>query len=162
MIHTGIVDTGLSGRAEIHERSSKETTQPQRAKSVSEDKVERKADSVGKLVRNLNRGTTLADKLEVAESGPRRSKGLLGRKEFRPGEGLWIVPCEAVHTFFMQFPIDLVYLDRKYRVRKVRAGVLPWRISGCLSAHSVLELPAGTIRNTKTERGDALEIGGRR
>jgi len=158
MIHTGIVDIGLSGRAEIHERSSKETTQPQRAKSVSEDKVERKADNVGKLVRNLNRGTTLADKLEVAGSGPKRSKGLLGRKGLGPGEGLWIIPCEAVHTFFMQFPIDLVYLDRKHRVRKVRNSVPAWRISGCLSAHSILELPAGTIRSTRTEPGDILEI----
>jgi uncharacterized protein len=137
-------------------------TLTQRAKSVSEDKAERKALDVGKLVRNLNRGTNLADKLEVAASGPRRSKGLLGRKGLRPGEGLWIIPCEAVHTFFMQFPIDLVYLDRKYRVRKVRASVMPWRISACLSAHSVLELPAGTIQKTNTERGDVLEIGERR
>lgn len=114
------------------------------------------------MVRNLNRDTTLADKLEVAASGPRRSKGLLGRKGLGPGEGLWIIPCEAVHTFFMRFPIDLVYLDRKYSVKKVCAGVLPWRISGCLSAHSVLELPAGTIQKTNTERGDVLEIGERR
>lgn len=133
-------------------------TQPQRAKSVSEVKAERNAHEVDKLVRNLNRGTTIADKLEVAGSGPRRSKGLLGRKGLGSGEGLWIVPCEAVHTFFMQFPIDLVYLDTKYRVRKVRASVPPWRISGCLSAHSVLELPAGTIQKTNTECGDVLEI----
>lgn len=110
------------------------------------------------VVRNLTRNTQIADNLEVAGSGPKRSKGLLGRTGLGQGEGMWIVPCEAVHTFFMKFPIDLVYLDRKHRVKKVRDGVPAWRISGCLSAHSVLELPAGTIRNTRTERGDVLEI----
>lgn len=110
------------------------------------------------MVRNLTRDTQIADKLEVAGSGPKRSKGLLGRKGLGAGEGMWIVPCEAVHTFFMKFPIDLIYLDRKHRVKKTRDSVPAWRISGCLSAHSVLELPAGTIRETKTERGDVLEI----
>jgi hypothetical protein len=75
-----------------------------------------------------------------------------------PGGGLWIVPCESVHTFFMQFPIDLVYIDRNNRIRKVRESVPPWRLSVCLSAHSILELPAGTIRRTQTQRGDTLEI----
>lgn len=110
------------------------------------------------LVRNLTRSTQIADKLEVARSGPKRSKGLLGRSGLGPGEGMWIIPCEAVHTFFMKFSIDLIYLDRKLRVKKVRDSVSAWRISGCLSAHSVIELPAGTVRVTRTERGDLLEI----
>ena len=110
------------------------------------------------LVRNLTRNTELADKAELAGSGVKRSKGLLGRKGLACGEGMWIVPCEAVHTFFMQFPIDLVYLDRKLRIKKIRGNVRPWRISACLAAHSVIELPAGTIRDTRTECGDALEI----
>lgn len=109
-------------------------------------------------VRNLTRDTQIADKLEVAGSGPKRSKGLLGRKGLGKGEGLWIIPCEAIHTFFMRFPIDLIYLDRKHRVKKVRDSVPAWRISGCLSAHSVLELPAGTVRDTRTECGDILEL----
>jgi uncharacterized membrane protein (UPF0127 family) len=71
---------------------------------------------------------------------------------------MWIIPCEAIHTFFMQFAIDLVYLDRKMRVKKVRDSVRPWRISICLSAHSVIELPEGTIRDSRTECGDILEI----
>ena len=108
---------------------------------------------------NATRGTLLAERLESAHTGPSRRKGLLGRKGLEPGGGLWIVPCESVHTFFMQFPIDLVYLDRKHTVKKVRNSVGPWRLSGCLSAKSVLELPAGTIRETLTERGDTLEIG---
>jgi uncharacterized membrane protein (UPF0127 family) len=109
-------------------------------------------------VSNLTRHTVLASCMEVADSGPKRNKGLLGRSRLSPGEGLWIVPCEAVHTFGMKFPIDLVYLDRKRRIVKVRAGVPPWRLSACLSAHSVLELAAGAIRNTQTSPGDMLEF----
>jgi uncharacterized protein len=116
-------------------------------------------DSDARLqVSNVTRGAVLATRLEVADSGPKRNKGLLGRKGLDPGEGLWIIPCESVHTFFMQFPIDLVYLDRKNRIRKLRSAVGPWRLSACLSAHSILELPAGTIQNTKAERGDLLEF----
>jgi uncharacterized membrane protein (UPF0127 family) len=109
-------------------------------------------------VKNLTRQTLLADWLEIADSGPKRNKGLLGRKQLSPGEGLWILPCESVHTFGMQFSIDLVYLDKKHRIRKVRGGVPPWRISACLSAHSVIELPSGTIRTTGTRKGDTLEF----
>jgi uncharacterized membrane protein (UPF0127 family) len=109
-------------------------------------------------VSNLTRSTVLATCLEVADSGAKRNKGLLGRKGLAPGEGLWIVPCESVHTFFMQFPIDLVYLDRKNRIRKVCDSVPPWRLSACFSAHSILELPSGTIRSTQTQPGDMLEF----
>jgi uncharacterized membrane protein (UPF0127 family) len=109
-------------------------------------------------VSNLTRNTVLAVCMEVADSGKKRNKGLLGRKNLAPGEGLWIIPCESVHTFFMQFPIDLVYLDRKKQIRKLRSAVPAWRISACLSAHSILELPAGTIRSTQTEYGDVLEF----
>jgi len=109
-------------------------------------------------VTNLTKGTVLATSLEVAKSASKRNKGLLGRKGLAAGEGLWIIPCESVHTFFMRFPIDLVYLDRNNRIKKVRASVPPWRLSACLSAHSILELPAGTARETQTQCGDLLEF----
>ena len=109
-------------------------------------------------VANRTRGTKLATQLEVADSAARRSKGLLGRTGLEPGQGLWIVPCESVHTFFMKFPIDLVYLDRKNRVKKARSSVGPWRLSACLSAHSIIELPAGTILSTQTRVGDEIEF----
>ena len=109
-------------------------------------------------VTNVTRGTVLATRLEAAHTGPTRRRGLLGRDGLERGEGLWIAPCESVHTFFMRFPIDLVYLDRERRIKKARSAVGPWRLSACLSAHSILELPAGTIRETQTERGDTLEI----
>lgn len=120
----------------------------------------RPSDAPDKRLRvtNPERSTVLANRLEVADSGPKRNKGLLGRDVLAPGEGLWIVPCESVHTFFMRFPIDLIYLDRKNKIKKLRSAVGPWRLSACLSAHSILELPAGTILSTQTRRGDTLEF----
>lgn len=107
---------------------------------------------------NLTRQVVIAERVEVADRGAKRRKGLLGRDGLGPGEGLWIVPCESVHTFGMRFPIDLIYLDRKKRVRKVKSGVPAWRLSACFSAHSVMELPAGAVRSSKTEPGDMLEF----
>jgi uncharacterized protein len=107
---------------------------------------------------NITRQTKLATSVEVASSGGRRSKGLLGRKGLAPGEALWIVPCEAVHTFGMQFSLDLVYLDRKHRIKKIKKNVPPWRISACLTAHSVVELPAGSILDTDAQPGDLVEL----
>lgn len=109
-------------------------------------------------VSNLTRQTILAARVEVADHGAKRSKGLLGRACLMPGEGLWIVPCEAVHTFCMRFAIDLVYIDRHKRVKKVRSDVMPWRMSACLSAYSVIELAAGTVRETRTQAGDVLDF----
>ncbi len=109
-------------------------------------------------VQNLTRKVELADRAEVADTSAKRRTGLLKHTGLEPGEGLWIVPCESVHSFFMKFTIDVLYLDRKHRVKKIRPEMAPWRISGCLTAHSVLELPAGTITRTGTVRGDQLEI----
>jgi uncharacterized membrane protein (UPF0127 family) len=105
-------------------------------------------------VRNVTRDIELASNAEVATSAAKRSKGLLGRREFLPGQALWIVPCESVHTFGMKFAIDLVYLDRHLRIRKIRRSVPPWRVSACLTAYSVIELPAGAIRPKDAEPGD--------
>jgi len=110
-------------------------------------------------VLNLTRGTVLATQMEPSHTGATRRKGLLGRDGLMPGGGLWIAPCESVHTFFMRFAIDLVYLDRENQIKKVRSSVGPWRMSACFEAHSVLELPAGTVSTTRTEPGDTVEIG---
>lgn len=100
----------------------------------------------------------LADAAEVADTSAKRRTGLLKHTSLEPGDGLWIVPCESVHSFGMKFTIDVLYLDRKQKVRKTRSEMVPRRISACLTAHSVLELPAGTISRTGTVAGDQLEI----
>jgi uncharacterized protein len=107
-------------------------------------------------VRNQTRNTVLGEAVEVADTSDKRRAGLLKHARLEPGSGLWIVPCESVHTFFMKFPIDLVYLDKKRKVRKVRHAVPAWRLSACLTAHSILELPAGTAAKTLTVAGDEL------
>lgn len=109
-------------------------------------------------VSNATQHNIVACDVEVAASSARRRKGLLGRDSLAPGEGLWITPCEAVHTFGMHFPIDLVYLDRFKRVKKIRSNIPSGRVSGCLFAHSVLELPAGTVEQTHIAPGDRLEF----
>ncbi len=107
-------------------------------------------------MRNQTRGTVLGRAVDVADTSAKRRTGLLKHERLEPGEGLWISPCESVHTFFMKFPIDLVYVDKRRKVKKVRHAVPAWRLSACLTAHSVLELPAGTARETGTRAGDEL------
>ena len=109
-------------------------------------------------MRNQTRNTVLGARVDVADTSAKRRTGLLKHTGLAPGEGLWIVPCESVHTFFMKFAIDLIYLDRDHKVRKVRSAVPPWRLSACLPAHSVIELPAGTAQETGTRPGDVLAI----
>jgi uncharacterized protein len=109
-------------------------------------------------VLNRTRNAVLAEAAEKADTSAKRRVGLLKHKSLPRGEGLWIIPCESVHTFFMKFAIDLVYLDRKLKVRKVCHAVPPWRLSACLTAHSILELPAGIVAGTGTLAGDELTI----
>jgi uncharacterized protein len=100
----------------------------------------------------------LADRADIADTSAKRRTGLLKHKGLAPGEGLWIVPCEGVHTFAMKFPIDVVFLNRKRKILKVRPNMVRRRIALSLMAHSVLELPAGTLEQTGTERGDQLNL----
>jgi uncharacterized protein len=108
------------------------------------------------IVRNQTRGVTLADAADIADSSETRRTGLLKHSSLEEGRGLWIVPCESVHSFWMKFSIDVLYLDRSKKVRKIRHDMKPWRASMCLPAHSVLELPAGTALRTGTQPGDQL------
>ena len=107
-------------------------------------------------MRNQTRDTVLGNSIDVADTSAKRRTGLLKHHGLEPGEGLWISPCESVHTFFMKFPIDLVYIDKQRKVRKVRNAVPAWRVSACLVAESVLELPPGTAQRTGTLPGDVL------
>lgn len=109
-------------------------------------------------MQNVTRGTQLGCSIELADTSAKRRTGLLSKSELAAGEGIWITPCEAVHCFFMKFAIDVLFLDRKRIVRKAVAELRPWRVSGCLVAHSTLELPSGAIRSTGTRVGDQLEF----
>jgi len=107
---------------------------------------------------NRDRGTVLAEAADVADTSAKRRTGLLKHSGLEPGEGLWIAPCESVHSFGMKFSIDVVYLDKGKKVKKVRKEMVPRRLSACLTAYSVLELPVGVIEASRTEAGDQLEF----
>lgn len=109
-------------------------------------------------MRNLTRSVELCDRAGIADSSETRRTGLLKHQSLEPGDGLWIVPCEAVHTIGMNFAIDVVFMNRKREIVKVRPNMGKWRFSGSIFAHSVLELPAGTCDRTGTQKGDQLEL----
>ncbi|HLH71693.1 MAG TPA: DUF192 domain-containing protein [Chloroflexota bacterium] len=110
------------------------------------------------IVRNVTKGTLLADAADKANTSEKRRTGLLKHASLPKGQGLWIVPCEGVHTFAMKFTIDVVFLNKKRQIVKIRPQMKKSRIAFCLRAHSVLELPAGTLSQTNTNVGDQLEM----
>ncbi|MFN3455389.1 MAG: DUF192 domain-containing protein [Pseudobdellovibrio sp.] len=101
----------------------------------------------------------LVEKLEIAESFWARGKGLLGRKILPDGDALWIKPCNNIHTFFMRFTIDCVFIDEKLQVTHVSEGVKPFRVVGPYwKAVSVLEFPAGAAQKWDLQKGDQLYV----
>ena len=100
----------------------------------------------------------LGDSIERADTGKARRVGLLNHSGLKKGEGLWIVPTGAIHTCFMRFEIDVLFLDRKKRVVKAVPRLQPWRMAMSLRGRSVLELPGGVIEASGTRRGDVLEV----
>jgi len=111
---------------------------------------------------NRTRQAYLATRLEVADGHWSRLRGLIGTDsaEFQDGRGLWITPCRGVHTLWMRFPIDVLYLSRDQVVLHLETALPPWRFAPIrLEATSVLELPSSTVQTTGTCVGDHIEIG---
>lgn len=106
---------------------------------------------------NRTRGTLVGSRVEVADSWWSRLRGYLGRREPGPGEGLLLVPCRAVHTYGMGFPVDVIFLDPMGRVLAIFPEMEPWtrspRVPG---ARYCLEVRAGTVDTTGTRVGDDL------
>jgi len=108
---------------------------------------------------NLTKKTWLATKVKKADSFVTRLIGLLKRKHLGPEEALWLMPSKGIHTIGMKFPIDVLFLNKDNQVLGMVSGMLPYRISAVhLRGYSVLELPSGTIKKSRTEVGDELEI----
>ncbi len=108
---------------------------------------------------NESRGTVLADEAEVADSFWRRLKGLMGRSHLPAGSGLVIEPNNSVHTFWMRFPIDVVFVDRAGRVVGLVPNLLPnYPFAGARRARRTIELPAGTIAASATQLGDQIDV----
>jgi len=114
---------------------------------------------------NQRTDEALADRVEVAVTRRDRRKGLLGRSGLEPATALIIAPCFSIHTMFMRFDIDAVFVDEDGRAVKVVRDMTPWRIAVDPTAHAVVELPAGSLRDRQVNIGDRLyllEPGGRR
>lgn len=110
---------------------------------------------------NVSRNNTeIAHSVRVANSFYSRAKGLLGESGLAEGNALWIQRGNSIHTWFMRFPIDAVFIDRDLVVRAVYRNLGPWRITWpAWKASSVIELPAGALEKTHVEIGDQLYVG---
>ncbi|MEK9822826.1 MAG: DUF192 domain-containing protein [Gammaproteobacteria bacterium] len=86
-----------------------------------------------------------------------RARGLLGRSALSPQEGLWIQPCWSVHTFFMNFTIDVVFLDAAGAIKKIAHGLAPNRVAICFGAFTALELPSGIAGQLALEEGQTIQ-----
>lgn len=110
------------------------------------------------MLRNVRSGGVVASRVELATDSARRRRGLLGRDTFDHGSALVIAPCSAIHTFFMRFAIDVVFVARDGRVLKTYAAVPARRIAFSAGAFAVIELPAGTLARSEANRGDTLRL----
>ncbi len=110
-------------------------------------------------VLNLSKETVLAGRAALADTAAARLRGLLGRSGLGPDEGLVITRCRSIHMFFMRFPIDAVFVDRKGRIVGLVEDIRPFRISPYFwRADYVVEGPVGMIRRSRSECGDRVAV----
>ena len=107
-------------------------------------------------IRRAADGAVVCERCEIPESAFGRARGLLGRDGLDPDGGMLIDRAGSVHTFFMRFPIDVVFVDRDWRVVGVRHGLRPWRMAGARRAVAALELPAGAAVAAGIQARDLL------
>ena len=100
----------------------------------------------------------VADAVEIADTRATRRRGLLGRAGLDQGAALMLIPCLAVHTAFMRFSIDVIFLDGDGRVVRTVSRLAPWRMAVCPRARAVVELPAGRLESLAVEVGDAVYL----
>ena len=112
------------------------------------------------MIRNLTRKTVLSYRTFQATSFGDRLRGMIGRPFDQAGFDAMVFPsCSAIHTFFMTFPIDVVFLGTENTVLKTYPGCRPWLPAiRCRGAHSVIERPAGALAHTGTIPGDRLDL----
>jgi uncharacterized membrane protein (UPF0127 family) len=107
---------------------------------------------------NARTERAVADCVEVALTRNARRRGLLGRSGLAPSSALVLAPCAAVHTMFMRFAIDVIFVDQAGRAVHVVNGLAPWRAAMARVAHAVVELPAGTLADREVAVGDSLYL----
>lgn len=107
---------------------------------------------------NLERGTVVVGRVEAAFDSEARRRGLLGRDGMPDDEALIIAPCNGVHTFFMRFAIDALFVAKDGRVVKACRGVRPWRIALAWRAFAVIEGAPGLVERSGTRCGDRVAL----
>jgi len=106
---------------------------------------------------NKTKNTVIAEEYICADSLLKRLKGLLGTKALKTGQALILDPCNSIHTFFMKYPIDVIFVNRDNKVVKIITSIPPFRLTGIyFSASYAIELPANTIKPTEISLGDSL------
>ena len=111
-----------------------------------------------KLIINFSNGEVVCEHVEVADRVLRRMRGLLGRKSLPPGQGLLLRPAPSIHTAFMRFAIDVVFLDADLQVVEIVEAMRPFRVAGKREARAVLELAAGEVARCGVGVGDSLVV----
>jgi hypothetical protein len=109
-------------------------------------------------VRKKDTGIIIVPVCFAASTLKTRLIGLLGKKNLEKDQGLLIPSCRSIHTFFMHFPIDCVFLDSQNKITKVTSNLQPNRIGFSLKAKTVLEIPSGLINKFRLEKGNILEF----
>ena len=113
------------------------------------------------VARDVETGSIVANRVAIASRRMDRAVGLLGRSHLETGEALWITPCHGVHTWFMRFTIDVIAMDAEGVIVDAVSMLKPWRMRlPRPGAHSVLELPAGTLLATPVKVGHHIQIQG--
>ncbi|MBJ94294.1 MAG: hypothetical protein CMP23_07410 [Rickettsiales bacterium] len=111
------------------------------------------------MIENQSRGTQLATEVTWALSAADRMRGLLDRQALATGEALILSPCNSVHTFFMRFPIDVVFVSADGTVVRAIEELPPWRMTWVyFKARHTIELPVGSIAASLTREGDQLAL----
>ena len=106
---------------------------------------------------NSKNDRILARQARVADGFLKRAIGLMGKKSLNPGEGLILTPCGSVHTLFMRFPIDILYVNSTGTICRAQRALKPWSLSlGGRDAAITVELPVGTLARTSTGPGDEI------
>jgi uncharacterized protein len=112
----------------------------------------------GKILVNLTRGSVVCEHLEIADRAGRRMRGLLGRESLEPGDGMLLQPAPSIHTAFMRFAIDAVFMDGTLGVTKIVHGLRPWRMAAAHRSWGVVELAAGEVKHRGIAIGDQLGV----
>lgn len=108
---------------------------------------------------NQDKNIALAKDAALANTVFTRIVGLLGRSGLKEGEALVIKPCTSIHTFFMRFPIDIIFVDKNGRAIKLISSMEPFKLTGIyFKASFAIELPQGIIQATSTKEGDRISV----